>query len=881
VGFFDRIGSAWGALFSKSAPPGSYGAGWGGGPIWSDAFRSRRAPTPYELVEAYRSLVYSCVNLNANAVARLPLRLYATTKKGQFHPKCPTKAVSRTTKLRLKSLDYTAKAMAHAEEVEEVTDHPLLDAVMRVNDDLDHTQLLTYTVMSLDIVGSAYWWPFLGRMKLPEEFWALPPHLVSPMFTSGSMVPDSYQFGGVNYPKGSLIRFRRLSARNPYGQGYGPTQGGIEYARLEDTFISVQDDMLSNGPRPSVIVSHKDPKGAFGPAERTRLENDMNRKGRGGRTGSAFVVDGAVAVTPISYTPTDLGTKELSLYDLERLANCFDVPVSMLKTEDVNRANAEAGLEQHGRNAVEPRCKLIASTLTRWTRSLDVGGKRGWDRLLWAFDPAVNADRQADADLHKTYVSMGLPLNVALTEAGYDAVEGGDEPLVASGMVTLDSLVNPPEPAPPPTGQPGADETADEGEDEADSGTEDNSEDEAPDDQQDESEPDAEVKAVHADIASLSAKILVKIDRLADEQLAVKGRRDRKPGRARSSGRRKPCHDQQGHFTACGGAGSGAPAAPHANAGRKPKPPAASGHAPASGGKPQASGANKVTQADRDAAKATPRIEHPKSDADVPRFVKETSDTPVFKAVNAKMDALAKDTPSGDVRRWSLDKHSGPGGVLTPERQKLHNKIVNETLNPEAVAKPGVRPKAAILMGPPGSGKTTGGQPQTDKLGVKFTVVNADDVKAKLPEYQGWNAAVVHEESSHIAEHRIRHEAVAARHNVLMDLTGANTGKMKNMVEEFDKAGYDVHLVNIDLPAYKATGRAWDRFTGNAFGHKDPKGEPGRFVPPSYVYNTVGDKPKATFAALKKHPAVRSYVSVSTDVPRGTAPRVTEEGGNR
>jgi len=29
-----------------------------------------------------------------------------------------------------------------------------------------------------------------------------------------------------------------------------------------------------------------------------------------------FVVDGAVAVTPISYTPTDLGTRELSLYDL-------------------------------------------------------------------------------------------------------------------------------------------------------------------------------------------------------------------------------------------------------------------------------------------------------------------------------------------------------------------------------------------------------------------------------------------------------------------------------------------------------------------------------------------------------------------------------------
>jgi hypothetical protein len=114
----------------------------------------------------------------------------------------------------------------------------------------------------------------------------------------------------------------------------------------------------------------------------------MNRKGRGGKPAGRFVVDGAVAVTPISYADRP-ASKELSLYDLERIANCFDVPVSMLKTEDVNRANAEAGLEQHGRNAVEPRCKLIASALTRWTHSLDARGTRGWDRLLWAFDPVV------------------------------------------------------------------------------------------------------------------------------------------------------------------------------------------------------------------------------------------------------------------------------------------------------------------------------------------------------------------------------------------------------------------------------------------------------------------------------------------------------------
>jgi hypothetical protein len=498
VPFADWTTNVWNALRGKAAsassgpPGGGYGSSYGYGPSFSDAFKLRRGPSPAELVEAYKSLVYACVNLNANGVARVPLRLFAVTKSGQPKPKCLTEGVGRAAKARLKSLPYLAKTMAGAEEVEEVTEHPLLDLIHRVNDDLDYTQLLVYTVMGLDIVGSAYWWPD-GSRGVPKEVWALPPHLVQPEFTAGGLVPDGYRFGAHRFAKGDLIRFRRLSARNPYGAGYGPEQASIEYSRLEDAFVSVQDEMLSNGPMPKVVVSHKDPKGAFGQAERKRLEDDMNRRGRGGRAGGAFVVDGAVSIAPMGYSPTDLGGLEISNYDLERIANCFDVPVSMLKTEDVNRANAEAGLEQHARNAIEPRCKLIASALTRWTHSLGAGlGKAagrasGYDRLLWAFDSAVPQEKQAEADLHTKYVAMGLPPNVALTEAGYDAVEGGDVPLIASGLQRLEDVAS---------GKlaeqaaAGADQGFDEeGDPEADDEGEQDDDPEATDDEADDSDP--------------------------------------------------------------------------------------------------------------------------------------------------------------------------------------------------------------------------------------------------------------------------------------------------------------------------------------------------------------------------------------------------------
>jgi hypothetical protein len=250
-------------------------------------------------------------------------------------------------------------------------------------------------------------------------------------------VPSGYYFGSIQYRPEDLLIFKHLSMKNPYGLGMSPTQAAIEYARLEDTFVSIQDDLLSNGPRPSVIVSHKDPKGSFGAAERKRLEEDMDRKGRGGRAGAAFVVDGAVAVTPVSWAPADLGAIEISKYDLERTCGCFGVPVSMVTNESSNMAVAREGLEQHARNAVDPRCKSIASTLTRWTHALDKSGKRNWQKLFWAFDNCVPEDRLAEADLHSKYIAMGLPPNVALMEAGYDAVKHGDLSFIPTSLQPL------------------------------------------------------------------------------------------------------------------------------------------------------------------------------------------------------------------------------------------------------------------------------------------------------------------------------------------------------------------------------------------------------------------------------------------------------------
>lgn len=504
--------SLWLREEQKAQPPGATSYGWGGGPVFSDAFRFRRAPSLPALAEAFKSIIYTCVRKNSEAVARVPLRLFRIGQaKGDVAKYGNSRRATRAEKLRLKQMKHTAKAMAGAAEVEEITgDHPLLKLLDDVNPHMDHTMLISYIVMSMDVVGTGFVWPTEYQLGCPGEVWPLPPHLVYPVMDGMGLVPSGYQFGATQYKPEDLLIFKHLSMKNPYGLGMSPTQAAIEYARLEDTYVSIADDMISNGPRPSVIVSSKDPQGSFGAAERKRLEHDMNTKGRGGRAGSAFVVDGSVQVTPISYSPADLGSMEIAEQVIKCICGCFGVPVSMIKTDDVNRANAESGLEQHARDAVEPRCKAIASVLTRWTHSLDRSGQKNWGKLFWAFDGCVPEDKQLEADLHAKYVAMGLPRNVALTEAGYDAVEGGDIPFVAGGTVPLEQALKPPEPPPQLGGQDAGqamDEEDPEQQDEADAEGEDaESESEAQAEPEDETE-----KAIEDRLAKVLEKLTARV----------------------------------------------------------------------------------------------------------------------------------------------------------------------------------------------------------------------------------------------------------------------------------------------------------------------------------------------------------------------------------
>ena len=145
-----------------------------------------------------------------------------------------------------------------------------------------------------------------------------------------------------------------------------------------------------------------------------------------------------------------------------------------------------------------------------------------------------------------------------------------------------------------------------------------------------------------------------------------------------------------------------------------------------------------------------------------------------------------------------------------------------------------------IVIGLPGSGKSS---VYTERLSNehKSRVIDTDDFREYIPEYNGSNAGMVHEEASLIRD-RIFDSALDNGENILLSTIGANAEKLAKQIAWYKEYGYDVYLHLNELPNNKSLARAIGRYIGE-------DGNLGRYVSPNLIAE-YGDKPTQTYLYL-------------------------------
>ncbi|QNJ25936.1 phage head morphogenesis / SPP1 gp7 family domain protein [Synechococcus sp. SYN20] len=213
-------------------------------------------------------------------------------------------------------------------------------------------------------------------------------------------------------------------------------------------------------------------------------------------------------------------------------------------------------------------------------------------------------------------------------------------------------------------------------------------------------------------------------------------------------------------------------------------------------------------------------------------------------------DTEVQERPSEEFthQRFSdADGEPGPNTRWTKERQKLHDKILNEFLKNGVVSK---NPTFTMSGGGPASGKgfmlKKTGLDQPGKV-----VIDADEIKKLIPEYakaqktggkaQQAAAGLVHEESSYLAK-RIMSEASKRKFDVVLDGTGDSGIKsLSKKVQKMRDQGYRVEAKYVSADTNTAAQRNWDRFL-----------KTGRLPPEWMLRNVHADVSKTLPEAIKK-----------------------------
>lgn len=199
------------------------------------------------------------------------------------------------------------------------------------------------------------------------------------------------------------------------------------------------------------------------------------------------------------------------------------------------------------------------------------------------------------------------------------------------------------------------------------------------------------------------------------------------------------------------------------------------------------------------------------------------------------------------------------------ERKKLHADIIN-SYKDSLVCIENENPIAILMGGSPASGKSSFLKKYAPYLlEEEIFKIDADDIRSKLPEYQGWNATQTHLETKDIVNTIIsdRNVGIPCNFDLIYDGTMNNTKSYIPLIDLLKKRGYRIFIVYIDkVPKNVVEERALLRYQKS-----------GRFVPLE-VIDDFFNKGKAAFNDLKNK--VNGYMVVDGSSPKF---EIVEEGG--
>lgn len=185
--------------------------------------------------------------------------------------------------------------------------------------------------------------------------------------------------------------------------------------------------------------------------------------------------------------------------------------------------------------------------------------------------------------------------------------------------------------------------------------------------------------------------------------------------------------------------------------------------------------------------------------------------------------------------------------------------------------------RAEIVIGAPAGGKSSVIVDKVSK-NTGSRVLDSDEIKALLPEFDGGNGAgKVHTESADVilSGMVIPEYYKGGTHtgeNIVIPIVGKKPRAAREYLKGLKEAGYTVHLSFNDVSPLNSAKRATTRYI-----------ETGRFLSPDYIQK-IGTQPQETYETLKKEGGFDTYSKYDNNVKFGQPAKKVErldKNGNK
>ena len=388
------------------------------------------------VIKTFRGWVAIYAGQNARTVASVPLRLYVAKRTSTSKMLRPTRSISRKQYEYLSSKSSVANLVAKGVEIEEVTDHPFIDVITRINSFTNYYDHMTITDTSLEVAGNTFWYVPVDGNGIPYEIWNVPPQYMT-------VVPDKQDFikgymfrngmTKIAYDESEIIHFKDANMLNPfYGLGkVVPNSDAYNIMRSMDIY---QNSMFTHMGRPDGALTTDQPV----PREedRKRIIREWNNVyGGTGRAGKTAFLDNGVGYQVIGTTPREMAFTEGKPLNKEQIAEAFGFTKAMLDASSL--ASAEVGERLHRQNAIIPQLKLIEDKLNE-----KMLPRYGDPTLFVAFDNPIPPNPAEEREDRKVNMAFGITRrNEERGKLGLDQDDPRlDEFYIPGGMVPIGTV---------------------------------------------------------------------------------------------------------------------------------------------------------------------------------------------------------------------------------------------------------------------------------------------------------------------------------------------------------------------------------------------------------------------------------------------------------